>query len=89
MPPYIPLHLEVVYLTGLIEIMLALGLMVQASRKISAVMTALYFVAIIPAHLHVCLNNVEMFGIISPTLLWLRLVLQIPLIAWAYSLRRC
>lgn len=87
MPPYIPLHLEMIYLTGVIELIFSFALFIQKSRFLSSTLTALYFIAILPAHIHVAMNGVEMFGVSSPSLLWLRTVFQLVLIYWAYSCR--
>jgi uncharacterized membrane protein len=84
MPPYIPFHYPVIILTGIIEIILAIGLLVPMFIKISAFMTAIYFVALILAHIHVSINNIEMFGINSPALLWSRTAFQGVLIYWAF-----
>ena len=87
MPPYIPFHLEIVILTGILELLLAVGLVMDRSRNISAVLTSLYFIAIIPAHLHIAINQIPMFGISSPYLLWGRVAFQIVFIRWAWWVR--
>ena len=85
MPNYLPFHLELVYLTGIIEIILGTGIILKSVYKACSKLTAVYFIAILPAHIHVSLNEVEMFGVSSPALLWLRTVLQTILIYWAYK----
>jgi uncharacterized membrane protein len=45
-----------------------------------------YFIAILPAHVHVAWNGIEMFGIRDPRLLWGRLVFQAVFVAAAYRL---
>lgn len=87
MPPYIPFHLEMIYLTGVIEIIFAIALFLRKTRYLTSILTALYFLAILPAHIHVAMNNVEMFGISSPLLLWVRTAFQPVIIYWAYSCR--
>tara|TARA_B100001971_G_scaffold215195_1_gene260276 strand:- start:104130 stop:104492 length:363 start_codon:yes stop_codon:yes gene_type:complete len=88
MPPYIPWHLEIIYLTGLIEIILAIGLILKKYRYRAAKVCALYFIAILPAHIHVALNGIEMFGVNDPIILWGRTLFQAVFIWWAWSLRR-
>ncbi len=87
MPPYIPYHQPIVYFTGIVEIVLAIGLMVKKYRSLSSRILALYFVAIIPAHIHVSLNQIKMFGISSPILLWGRTAFQSVFIYWAWKLK--
>jgi uncharacterized membrane protein len=88
MPPYIPWHLEIVLLTGVLEFALAAGLYFQHSRKKAALLSCLYFIAILPAHIHVSLNHIPMFGVSSPLLLWGRTLFQSVFIAWAYGIYR-
>ncbi|PIP88930.1 MAG: hypothetical protein COW01_05075 [Bdellovibrionales bacterium CG12_big_fil_rev_8_21_14_0_65_38_15] len=87
MPPYFPMHLEIILFTGVLEIIFALGILFERTRNLFAVLTALYFIAIIPAHLHVAMNNISMLGITSPFLLWGRVLFQLVFIRCAWSLR--
>ena len=83
MPNYLPFHLELIYLTGIIEIFFGVGIILRSVYKITSILTAIYFLAILPAHIHVSLNGIEMFGVSSQTLLWLRTIFQFVLIHWA------
>ena len=85
MPDYIPFHIEVIYFTGILEIVFAIGLLFRRVRSTFSVFIALYFIAILPAHFHVSINQIEMFGIQSPILLWGRTIFQVVFIYWAYS----
>lgn len=87
MPPYIPWHLEIVYITGVIEIVLAVGIYLKKYRYRAAKICALYFIAIMPAHIHVAINAIEMFGINNPYVLWGRTLFQFVFITWAWKLR--
>ncbi|CAN1210910.1 hypothetical protein TUMEXPCC7403_11970 [Tumidithrix helvetica PCC 7403] len=83
MPPYLPLHLELIYLSGLFEI--ALGIMVLIPRLTNLAgwgLIALLF-AVFPANIQMALHP-EVFPEISAIALWIRLPLQFLLIAWAY-----
>jgi uncharacterized membrane protein len=84
MPPFIPFHLELIYFTGFLEILFAVGLLINKTRQLSAYLCAIYFIAILPAHFHVSMNHIPMFGIESPVLLWFRTVFQGVFIYWAY-----
>ena len=85
MPPYIPYHFELIIITGLLEILFAFGIIYEKLIKVTSKLLALYFVAILPAHLHVSINGIEIFGISSKFLLWSRTIFQGVFIYWALS----
>lgn len=82
MPPYLPLHLELVLLSGVLEILGGAGLLVPRFRRAAGLGLMALLVAVFPANVHMALHP-EIFGL-SPVLLWLRLPLQGVLIAWAW-----
>ena len=88
MPDYIPFHIEMIYVTGILEIIFAIGLLFPRMRGTFSTLISLYFFAILPAHFHVSINQIEMFGIRSPILLWGRTIFQGVFIYWAYSCGR-
>lgn len=88
MPPYIPRHREVILMTGLLELAAAAGLWVPRLRRLTAWCLVAYFVAIIPAHLHIAWNGIAMFGVRDPAVLWGRLAFQAVFVAAAYRLTR-
>ena len=83
MPPFIPYHYELILLTGLLEIIFAFGIIYRPVIRVTSNLLALYFLAILPAHIHVSLNGIEVFGISSKFLLWSRTVFQGVFIYWA------
>ena len=86
MPPWIPWHAFWIAFTGVVEIVAAVGLWGPAVRKATALALIVYFVAILPAHFHVALNDVPMFGLRNPWL-WVRIPFQLVFIGWAWLLR--
>ena len=83
MPPYLPCHLFLVYLSGVFEIALgALLLIPKFSRPIAWGLIVL-LIAIFPANIYMAMNT-ELFPELNPLLIWFRLPLQFLLIAWAY-----
>ncbi|MDT5295234.1 MAG: hypothetical protein QOJ76_2114 [Acidobacteriota bacterium] len=84
MPPYLPWHLPLVYLSGVFEI--ALGVMLLMPRFTRAAGWGLIalLIAVSPANVHMAVNA-ELYPEYSVAALWLRLPLQLVLIAWAYS----
>ena len=87
MPSYIPFHLKLVYLSGLVEVLCGLLLMFPATQTFGSYLAILLFIAVFPA-------NVEMakdYYLAHNKYLWLailRLPLQILLIWWAYQFRK-
>lgn len=84
-------HRPLVQLSGLAEIACAALLAVRRTRKIGAVATTALLVAVFPANVQMALDggiSGAGFPLGSPVVAWLRLPLQIPLIAWAFSVAR-
>lgn len=87
MPPYLPWHLELVYLSGLLEILLGAMLLIPRYTTLSAWGLIALLIAVFPANIHMALNS-DQYPSMSPLVLWLRLPLQGVLIAWAYWFTR-
>ena len=88
MPPYIPFHLEWIYFTGVLELMASIGLWIPRLKRLTAWSLSAYFVAILPAHLHVAIHKIPMFGIDQPALLWGRVLFQSVFIYGSYWLSK-
>jgi uncharacterized membrane protein len=87
MPPDLPWHLFLIYLSGFFEVALGLLLLVPKYTRLAAWGLIALLVAVFPANVYMTLNP-QLFPEISPVALWLRLPLQGVLIAWAYLLTR-
>lgn len=87
-PLFFPAKLEIIYITGVFEFFLAAGLLIKRFRKKFAIITAAYFVMLIPIHVYVAFNAIPMFGVSDPLILWGRTLFQFVFIWWAYSLRK-
>lgn len=83
MPPYLPAHLELVYLSGLFEVLGGIAVLLPALRVLAGWGLILLLVAVYPANLHMALHP-ELFPDISSTALYARLPLQFFFVAWAY-----
>ena len=82
MPPWIPLHLELVLFTGAAEIAGGIGLLWKNTRRLAGLMLALYFVAVFPANIHNALNGLAVAGLPEASwYYWMRLPFQ-PLAIW-------
>lgn len=82
MPPYIPFHEAIVYISGVIEILLGILLLIPKTRQKAAWGIILLLIAIFPANIHMYLNH-ENFPM-TETALLIRLPIQLVLILWAY-----
>ena len=83
MPPWIPAHLAMVYISGAAEIAGGIGLLIPPLRRPAAWGLVALLVAVFPANLYMALNNVQVTASPIPAvLLWARLPLQALLIWW-------
>lgn len=83
MPNYLPWHLELVYASGIVEIVLGVLLLVPRYQNMAAWGIIALLVVFLTVHIHM-LVNAHQYPTISNMFLWVRLLLQFPLIAWAY-----
>jgi len=84
MPPYLPCHLSLIYISGICETGLGLLLLYQKARSVSAWGIILLLIAVFPANVQMFLNYLHE----NRPGLWIsivRLPLQIVLIGWAYN----
>lgn len=83
MPPYLQWHRELVFLSGLIEIVLGSLLFLPQYQKIAAWGIILLLIAVFPANVYLAQTNGEALGI-SAISAWARLPIQVLLILWAW-----
>jgi uncharacterized membrane protein len=84
MPAYLPWHLELVWISGVFEILGGVGVLFpQPLRRVAGWGLVALLVAVFPANLNVALNDVAVPGLpSSPLLAWIRLPFQLVFIAW-------
>jgi uncharacterized membrane protein len=82
-PEFIPLREEIVYITGMIEFILAVLLLIPKTREKAGVITAIYLVLIFPANIYAAIKEIPSPGNdeANVVLLWVRLLFQ-PLLIW-------
>jgi uncharacterized membrane protein len=89
MPPWVPWHLAMVYISGVFEILGGLGLVPERTRSAAGLGLMALYVAIFPANVHMALNNISFGADPVPTwALWVRLPMQLVLIGLAYWVSR-
>jgi len=87
MPPYVPWHLPMVYLSGVAEIALGAAVLIPRLRRAAAWGLVALLIAVFPANVHMALN-VDVYPDASAAALYLRLPVQGLLIAWAWWFTR-
>jgi len=85
MPPWLPLHLELVWLSGAAEMILGAALLSSRWRTMASWGLIALLLAVFPANLHMAMSP-EIFVLRGMPLwgLYLRLPLQVVLIAWVW-----
>ena len=82
MPPYLPFPQELQLLAGALEVIGGIGLLLPRFEKYAAWLLILVLIGVFPANLYLAMEG----GIplnVSPIAAWLRLPIQLLLIAWA------
>tara|TARA_B100000029_G_C16953778_1_gene733590 strand:+ start:185 stop:562 length:378 start_codon:yes stop_codon:yes gene_type:complete len=82
-PPIIPYKLELVYLTGIAEIVLGFLLVFPKSRFFACIGLIFLLILVYPANIYLALTNGKAIGV-SPIVAWGRLPLQFLFIGIAY-----
>lgn len=87
-PDFFPLEKELVYLTGILEMLLAIGLLIPRTKIITGWTLIVFFFAILPANVKAAMENInyqtgELDGN-GIEYLWFRIPLQILFIAWVF-----
>ena len=83
MPPYLPWHLFLVYLSGAIEVALGIALLVPPVARIAAWGLIATTLAVFPANIHMAMHA-EIYPQFSAAMLWQRLPMQFVLLAWIW-----
>ena len=87
MPPYLPWHLALVYVSGVAEIVLGAMLCFRRWTVLAGWGLIALLIAVFPANLHMAMNS-ELYAPLSAVALWIRIPIQFLLIAWAWSYTR-
>lgn len=92
MPRWLPLQRELVYASGIAEIIGAVGLLVPRTYRAAGWWLALLLLAVFPANINHTITQVQMGGFMDTRLYhWLRLPLQpvfIAVVLWATAKER-
>jgi uncharacterized membrane protein len=85
MPPYLPAHFALVYLSGIAEIAGGLGVLFAATRAWARIGLVALLVAVYPANIHMAMNPEPFVAEgLSPAALYARLPMQFVFMAWVW-----
>ena len=87
-PNFIPFKKEIVYLTGIVEIIAAVGLITPQFKLLTAWLLILFFTLLLPANINAAIKRINYqkgsFDGSGLKYLWFRVPLQILFIVWTY-----
>lgn len=88
LPDFIPYKTALVYITGILEILAAIGILIPKYQKVTGWFIVLFFIAIIPANIYASMHHVDIehanYQGNGLEYLWYRIPLQLFFIAWVY-----
>lgn len=88
LPDFVPYRIELVYLTGIIELAAAIGLLLPKYSKTTAWFLIIFFIVLLPANIYAAMHHVNLqtaaFDGSGPDYLWFRIPLQLFFIVWVY-----
>jgi uncharacterized membrane protein len=91
-PPFLPFPKLIVQVTGVMEIIFAVGLIWPKYRRQTGILLSLFLIAVLPANIYMAVADIPFNGRdLTDFQLWFRVVLQFPLIAlvlWASGFRK-
>ncbi|MDQ1150264.1 DoxX family protein [Sphingobacterium zeae] len=87
-PEFIPFKTATVYLTGIVEIIFAFGLLFPNYRTLTAWLLIVFLILVLPANIYASIKQIDYqkatFNGHGLTYLWFRIPLQIFFIVWTY-----
>jgi uncharacterized membrane protein len=84
-PPSVPYRIELVYLTGVFELLGAMGLWIPRLVRLTGLLLILMLIGLLPANVYSAINRVDFGGHgIGPAYLLVRVPFQLFVIWWTY-----
>ena len=86
MPPYLPFHLELIYISGFVEIFLGILLLIKRFRAFAGLGLVILLIFVFPANIYLYNSDIarDAYGQISQADALIRMFFQFPLILIAY-----
>ena len=85
LPPWVPYRVELVYVTGVLEPLGALGIWIPSLMRLTGILLILMLIGILPSNIYSAINRVEFGGHdAGPVYLLVRVPFQLLVIWWTY-----
>lgn len=85
LPPSTPYRVELIYITGVLELLAAIAIWIPPLTKITGICLILMMILVLPANIYSALNRVDFGGHnAGPAYLLLRIPFQLFVIWWIY-----
>ena len=88
LPDFIPFKIEVIYFTGIIEIIAAVGLLIPSTIVCTGWALIIFFILLLPGNIKAAIEHIDYqkgtFDGNGPVYLWFRIPLQLLFIVWTY-----
>ena len=86
LPSFVPFKEQTVYVTGFIEILTGIGLLIKPYRHLTGILLIIFFILILPANIYAAVPKINYekssYSGKSINYLWFRIPLQIFFIEW-------
>lgn len=88
LPDFVPFKTALVHFTGILELLMGIGILIPKYQRIVGRSIILFFILILPANIHSCIKGVHIenatYGGDGLDYLWYRIPLQVFFILWVY-----
>ncbi|HEX8748469.1 MAG TPA: DoxX family protein [Pyrinomonadaceae bacterium] len=85
LPPSLPFRVEVIYLTGILELLGAIGVWVPRLARLTGLLLIIMLICFLPANVYSAINRVDFGGHgAGPAYLLVRVPFQLFVIWWTY-----
>jgi len=88
LPEFVPFRKPLVYITGMMEIIAAVALLVPSLQLVTAIFLIAFFIALLPANIYAAHNHIDYekatYDGDGLHYLWFRVPLQVLFIVWIY-----
>jgi len=85
LPPAVPFRIELIYLTGVLELLGAVAVWISGLTRLTGLLLILMLIGILPANIYSAINRIEFGGHgAGPAYLLIRIPFQLFVIWWTY-----
>ncbi len=85
LPPSVPYRIELIYLTGILELLGAIGIWIPRLMRLTGFLLILMLIGVLPANVYSAINRVDFGGHgAGPVYLLVRVPFQLFVIWWTY-----